>query len=126
VAQSLFKDSSRRSAWPIILHETAALKVMLPWLIQHVAETEAVMGRFRAYGYNPTSARFTNCFGITTNRLAAPADSGGDLHAGNAGIVQDLSDWRILPQVVGISEDVMTRVFAMLTAAAACLSPQCR
>jgi 4,5-dihydroxyphthalate decarboxylase len=53
VAQSLFKGfvEAQRMAYQD-LHETAALKVMLPWLIQHVAETEALMGRdFWAYGY---------------------------------------------------------------------------
>ena len=53
VAQSLFKGfvEAQRMAYQD-LHETAALKVMLPWLIQHLAETEAVMGRdFWAYGY---------------------------------------------------------------------------
>jgi 4,5-dihydroxyphthalate decarboxylase len=55
VAQSLFKGfvEAQRMAYQD-LRETAALKVMLPWLIQHVAETEAVMGRdFWAYGYKP-------------------------------------------------------------------------
>jgi 4,5-dihydroxyphthalate decarboxylase len=53
VAQSLFKGlvEAQRMAYQD-LHETAALKVMLPWLTQHLAETEAVMGRdFWAYGY---------------------------------------------------------------------------
>lgn len=36
------------------LHQTAALKIMLPWLIKHVADTEQAMGRdFWAYGYGP-------------------------------------------------------------------------
>jgi 4,5-dihydroxyphthalate decarboxylase len=55
VAQSLFKGfvEAQRMAYRD-LHETAALKVMLPWLIQHLAETEALMGRdFWAYGYQP-------------------------------------------------------------------------
>ena len=53
VAQSLFKGfvEAQRMAYED-LRETAALKVMLPWLIQHLAETEAVMGLdFWAYGY---------------------------------------------------------------------------
>src|SRR5437762_11564715 len=55
VAQSLCKGfvEAQRMAYQD-LHETAALKVMLPWLVQHVAETEALMGRdFWAYGYAP-------------------------------------------------------------------------
>src|SRR5580765_862365 len=55
VAQSLFKGfvEAQRMAYQD-LRETAALKVMLPWLIQHLAETEAMMGRdFWAYGYKP-------------------------------------------------------------------------
>jgi 4,5-dihydroxyphthalate decarboxylase len=55
VAQSLFKGfvDAQRMAYDD-LHQTAALKVMLPWLIKHVAETEQVMGRdFWAYGYGP-------------------------------------------------------------------------
>jgi 4,5-dihydroxyphthalate decarboxylase len=36
------------------LRETAGLKIMLPWLIQHLAETERVMGRdFWPYGLAP-------------------------------------------------------------------------
>ena len=57
VAQSLFKGlvEAQRMAYQD-LHETAALKVMLPWLIQHVADTEAIMGPdFWAYGYEPNS-----------------------------------------------------------------------
>jgi 4,5-dihydroxyphthalate decarboxylase len=55
VAQSLFKGfvEAQRMAYRD-LHETAALKVMLPWLVQHLAETEALMGcDFWAYGYQP-------------------------------------------------------------------------
>jgi 4,5-dihydroxyphthalate decarboxylase len=53
VAQSLLKGfvEAQRMAYQD-LHETAALKVMLPWLIRHVAETEEIMGQdFWAYGY---------------------------------------------------------------------------
>ena len=53
VAQALFKGfvEAQRMAYRD-LHETAALKVMLPWLIQHLAETEQLMGHdFWAYGY---------------------------------------------------------------------------
>jgi 4,5-dihydroxyphthalate decarboxylase len=55
VAQSLYKGfaEAQRLAYED-LHQTAALKVMLPWLIQHVADTEKLMGRdFWAYGYKP-------------------------------------------------------------------------
>ena len=55
VAQSLFKGfvEAQRMAYED-LHQTAALKVMLPWLIRHVADTEKVMGRdFWSYGYAP-------------------------------------------------------------------------
>ena len=55
VAQSLFKgfEEARRMAYKD-LHETAALKVMLPWLIRHVADTEEIMGPdFWIYGYEP-------------------------------------------------------------------------
>jgi 4,5-dihydroxyphthalate decarboxylase len=61
VAQSMFKGfvEAQRMAYED-LHETAALKVMLPWLIQHLAETEAVMGRdFWAYGYRPNVEAIT-------------------------------------------------------------------
>ncbi len=53
VAQSLLKGfvEAQRMAYQD-LHETAALKVMLPWLIRHVADTEEIMGQdFWAYGY---------------------------------------------------------------------------
>jgi 4,5-dihydroxyphthalate decarboxylase len=55
VAQSLYKGfaDAQRLAYED-LHQTAALKVMLPWLIQHVADTERLMGKdFWAYGYKP-------------------------------------------------------------------------
>jgi 4,5-dihydroxyphthalate decarboxylase len=55
VAQSLYKGfaEAQRLAYED-LHQTAALKVMLPWLIQHVADTEKLMGKdFWAYGYKP-------------------------------------------------------------------------
>ena len=63
VAQSLFKGfvEAQRMAYQD-LHETAALKVMLPWLIRHVEDTEEIMGQqFWAYGYQPN--------GETVNRL---------------------------------------------------------
>jgi 4,5-dihydroxyphthalate decarboxylase len=55
VAQSLYKGfvEAQRLAYQD-LHETAALKAMLPWLIQHVADTEKLMGKdFWPYGYQP-------------------------------------------------------------------------
>ena len=58
VAQSLYKGfaEAQRMAYQD-LHETAALKVMLPWLIQHVADTEQLMGQdFWSYGYKPNVA----------------------------------------------------------------------
>jgi len=36
------------------MHQVAALKFMLPWLIPHVEETERLLGRdFWPYGYEP-------------------------------------------------------------------------
>ena len=55
VAQSLYKGfiQAQRQAYED-LHETAALKYMLPWLVDHVEETEKVMGKeFWKYGYEP-------------------------------------------------------------------------
>ena len=55
VAQSLYKGfvEAQRIAYQD-LHETAALKIMLPWLIRHLADTERIMGKdFWAYGYEP-------------------------------------------------------------------------
>ena len=52
VAQSLYKAfvAAKREAWED-LHEMAALKTMLPWLVQHVEDTERTMGRdFWPYG----------------------------------------------------------------------------
>jgi len=53
IAQSLFKGfvEAQRIAYRD-LHETAALKTMLPWLVKHVADTEKLMGEdFWQYGY---------------------------------------------------------------------------
>jgi 4,5-dihydroxyphthalate decarboxylase len=55
IAQSLYKGfvDAQRIAYQD-LHETAALKLMLPWLIQHLADTERLMGPdFWPYGYGP-------------------------------------------------------------------------
>jgi 4,5-dihydroxyphthalate decarboxylase len=55
VAQSLYKAfvQAQRMVYQD-LEETAALKFMLPWLHQHVAETQQIMGRdFWAYGLAP-------------------------------------------------------------------------
>jgi 4,5-dihydroxyphthalate decarboxylase len=55
VAQSLLKAfAAAQQEVYADLHESAALKFMLPWLIPHVEETECLMGRdFWPYGYKP-------------------------------------------------------------------------
>ena len=79
VAQSLFKGfvEAQRMAYED-LHQTAALKVMLPWLIRHLADTEKVMGRdFWAYGYAANVAaiekllRYHHEQGLSRRRLSA-------------------------------------------------------
>ena len=81
VAQSLYKGfvQSQRQAYED-LHETAALKYMLPWLVDHVEETEKVMGKdFWKYGYEPnvqnlsTFLRYSYEQGLA-KRLLAPRD----------------------------------------------------
>jgi len=55
VAQSLFKGfvEAQQMAYSD-LRETAGLKIMLPWLIKNLAETEEVMGKdFWSYGLQP-------------------------------------------------------------------------
>jgi 4,5-dihydroxyphthalate decarboxylase len=55
VAQSLLKAfvAAQKEVYAD-LHEFAALKFMLPWLIPHVEETERLMGSdFWPYGYQP-------------------------------------------------------------------------
>jgi 4,5-dihydroxyphthalate decarboxylase len=53
IAQSLYKGFAKARQLALEdLHETAALKVMLPWLIRQLAETETLMGKdFWSYGY---------------------------------------------------------------------------
>ena len=54
VPQSLYKGfvQAQRITYQD-LRETAALKTMLPWLMQHIEETEKVMGKdFWPYGYD--------------------------------------------------------------------------
>jgi 4,5-dihydroxyphthalate decarboxylase len=55
VAQSLYKAfvAAKQEAWAD-LHEMAALKTMLPWLVQHVEDTERTLGRdYWPYGLEP-------------------------------------------------------------------------
>jgi 4,5-dihydroxyphthalate decarboxylase len=55
VAQSLYKAfiAAQREVYED-LHEVAALKVMLPWLVSHIEETECLLGRdFWPYGLEP-------------------------------------------------------------------------
>jgi 4,5-dihydroxyphthalate decarboxylase len=55
VAQSLYKAFliAQREAYEQ-LHDMAALKTMLPWLVRHVEDTERIMGRdFWPYGLEP-------------------------------------------------------------------------
>jgi len=81
VAQSLYKAfvQAQKIAYSE-LHETAALKTMLPWLLPHVEETERLMGRdFWQYGYdanvNALGAflRYSHEQGLS-KRLLAPKD----------------------------------------------------
>jgi len=62
------------------LHEMAALKSMLPWLVQHVEDTEKLMGRdFWPYGLQPnihalqTFLRYSHEQGLA-KRLLTPAE----------------------------------------------------
>ena len=77
VVQSLYKAFLRaqREVYEG-LHETAALKFMLPWLHSHVEETEKVMGRdFWSYGLEPnvhtlrTFLRYSHEQGLSKRRL---------------------------------------------------------
>lgn len=81
VAQSLYKGfvQAQRISYQD-LHETAALKTMLPWLIQHVEETETIMGKdFWPYGFEAnvetlsTFLRYSYEQGLA-KRLLAPKD----------------------------------------------------
>lgn len=81
VAQSLFKGfvEAQRMAYKD-LHETAALKTMLPWLIKHVEDTERLMGPdFWPYGYRPNVANLGNFLRYhheqgLSRRLVAPEE----------------------------------------------------
>jgi len=81
IAQSLHKAFvlSQREVYAN-LHETAGLKTMLPWVLDHVAETEAVMGKdFWPYGFQPnektlsTFLRYSYEQGLA-KRLLAPKE----------------------------------------------------
>ncbi len=81
VAQSLCKafTLAQRDTYED-LHEMGALKAMLPWLVQHVEDTEKLMGRdFWAYGLEPnvhvlqTFLRYSHEQGLA-KRLLAPTE----------------------------------------------------
>jgi 4,5-dihydroxyphthalate decarboxylase len=81
VAQSLTKAFAlaQRDTYQD-LHEMGALKSMLPWLVQHVEDTEKLMGRdFWPYGLEPnihvlqTFLRYSHEQGLA-KRLLAPAE----------------------------------------------------
>ncbi len=58
VAQSLYKAfvAAQREVY-LALEDTAALKLMLPWLHEHVSETQRIMGNdFWPYGLSPNMA----------------------------------------------------------------------
>lgn len=78
IAQSLLKAflAAQREVYND-LHETAALKSMLPWLLPHVEETEKLMGRdFWPYGLEPnehtlsTFLRYSFEQGLSKRQLA--------------------------------------------------------
>jgi|SRR5581483_4531401 len=77
IAQSLHKAFvlSQREAYAN-LHETAGLKVMLPWVLDHAAETESLMGKdFWPYGFQAnehtlsTFLRYSYEQGLAKRRL---------------------------------------------------------
>jgi 4,5-dihydroxyphthalate decarboxylase len=77
IAQSLYKAfvAAQKDAYEQ-LHDMAALKTMLPWLAQHVADTERMMGRdFWPYGLEPnlhalnTFLRYHHEQGLSRRRL---------------------------------------------------------
>jgi 4,5-dihydroxyphthalate decarboxylase len=81
VAQSLYKGfiAAQRIAYQD-LHETAALKYMLPWLVEEVEETEKILGKdFWQYGFQPnvnnltTFLRYSYEQGLA-KRLLTPKD----------------------------------------------------
>jgi 4,5-dihydroxyphthalate decarboxylase len=81
IAQSLYKGfvQAQRITYTD-MRETAALKFMLPWLLQHVTETEKVMGTdFWPYGFKSnaetlsTFLRYSYEQGLA-KRLLAPKD----------------------------------------------------
>jgi 4,5-dihydroxyphthalate decarboxylase len=78
VAQSLYKAFliAQREAYEQ-LHDMAALKTMLPWLVRHVEDTERLMGcDFWPYGLEPnlhtldTFLRYHHEQGLSKRRLA--------------------------------------------------------
>jgi 4,5-dihydroxyphthalate decarboxylase len=78
VAQSLYKAFliAQREAYEQ-LHDMAALKTMLPWLVRHVEDTERLMGLdFWPYGLEPnlhtldTFLRYHHEQGLSKRRLA--------------------------------------------------------
>ena len=78
VAQSLYKAfvAAKRDAWED-LHEMAALKTMLPWLVQHVEDTEKTMGTdFWPYGLEAnehvleTFLRYSHEQGLSKRQLS--------------------------------------------------------
>jgi 4,5-dihydroxyphthalate decarboxylase len=79
VAPSLYKAfaAAQKEAYQD-LRETAALKVMLPWAVRHVEETEALMGAdFWPYGLDPnvhvldTFLRYSFEQGLSKRQLSA-------------------------------------------------------
>ena len=95
IAQSLMKafGEAQRRVYED-LRETAALKTMLPWLIAHVEEAEALMGEdFWPYGFarNRDDARHLPALSARAGAVAAPARAGGAVRARDAGIVRDLA-----------------------------------
>jgi 4,5-dihydroxyphthalate decarboxylase len=79
VAQSLFKAfvAAQKEAYQD-LHETAALKLMLPWVMRHVEETESLMGPdFWPYGLDRnvhvlnTFLRYSHEQGLSKRQLTA-------------------------------------------------------
>ena len=95
VAQSLYKAfvAAQRETYKDF-YEAAALKHMLPWLLQHVEETASIMGEdFWPYGFEPNLAHARNVSALFARAgpFQAASRTSRAFRARNFRIFQDLA-----------------------------------